>query len=427
MLRISFKKNLLLILLHPFLVSSVNAYMQSRHIQMSVAKDMVADGNFIGEEEINFTVGGTLSGAGYFKGVDITLKVGRFAFTGTIECTRTCHIITAEPFDEAMFTREGSGMFVITVDATLAFQDAQAEQFDGETTRNQEHAFSHVEKMFSQDHLAEAAATKKIDIDGLTFTMTGEWNIEMAEAIERNDLQAVRDLVATRPTCLYDQRMLDIYLLLAGLYEHMSLMQEFIAWGANVNGKDNHLITAIAARKAAFVHQLIQADADPNVTKPDRTPALIFAVLQDDIALVSPLLQSPKLRVNARDCDGRTALMYAAYYGLVDVVKLLLQHGATPQLQDWTDHLTALDYAVRSNNIEICELLKPKSSVVRQDSPIKESATKESVAAIKLQEMDNKFFFDDTHLKRHMLYMTGAMLLAMLVARPLVNMLSDML
>ena len=56
------------------------------------------------------------------------------------------------------------------------------------------------------------------------------------------------------------------------------------------------------------------------------------------------LLLEHGAKPNAKDNDGWTPLHYAAYRGRVDVVKILLEHGANPRIADNEGHIP-LDYA----------------------------------------------------------------------------------
>jgi ankyrin repeat protein len=61
--------------------------------------------------------------------------------------------------------------------------------------------------------------------------------------------------------------------------------------------------------------------------------------------------------VNAKNKDGRTALMFASERGHKEVVKLLIEKGAGVNVKDkygWT----ALKYASENGHQEIVELLK---------------------------------------------------------------------
>ena len=55
--------------------------------------------------------------------------------------------------------------------------------------------------------------------------------------------------------------------------------------------------------------------------------------------------------------DGRTSLIFASKFGCTDVVKMLLKNGADPNIID-NRGKTAYDFALDTGNIEIVKLLK---------------------------------------------------------------------
>lgn len=76
---------------------------------------------------------------------------------------------------------------------------------------------------------------------------------------------------------------------------------------------------------------------------------LIFAAKAGRIKTMSRLLQE-KINVNATTLDGHSALFYAAASGNIEMIQLLLTHGADPFLTDH-DGLSAMD-ATNDNNIK---------------------------------------------------------------------------
>lgn len=74
------------------------------------------------------------------------------------------------------------------------------------------------------------------------------------------------------------------------------------------------------------------------------------AAAMGDVETVQRLLKSG-VDVNGADCDGRTALMLAAACGKMDVVRLLMLHGAKPDLTDKFGGSALLD-AVRQETAE---------------------------------------------------------------------------
>src|SRR5689334_8042304 len=81
------------------------------------------------------------------------------------------------------------------------------------------------------------------------------------------------------------------------------------------------------------------------------------AMIGDEATLLKKL-QSPPDMVNARSADGFTPLGLAAYFGQLEIVKLLLQHDADPNIaSDNQFKVAPLHSACAVSNYEIAELL----------------------------------------------------------------------
>jgi ankyrin repeat protein len=120
--------------------------------------------------------------------------------------------------------------------------------------------------------------------------------------------------------------------------------------GANVNVQDisgrTALLYCLQYDDAASVTYLLNHRANPNLKVTDGTNAIflaIFACDEADPRLLNELTQHGAL-VDKPNNDGQTPLMIAARVSEAGWVKILLQHGASPKLQD-KNGKTALDYA----------------------------------------------------------------------------------
>lgn len=97
---------------------SNNGRFQSNCLNLTVNGTLDNNGQLIGLESAYISCH-TLSGNGLILSPSITIQAELFAFTGTIECSGKCVIITRVPFNENMFGRRGGGEFVIIVDENL--------------------------------------------------------------------------------------------------------------------------------------------------------------------------------------------------------------------------------------------------------------------------------------------------------------------
>ncbi len=89
----------------------------------------------------------------------------------------------------------------------------------------------------------------------------------------------------------------------------------------------------------------------------DLGEALLNAAKNGDLAQVQVLLNEDA-DVNAKDKNHKTALMWAAVKGHTDVVKLLLDSGASVHIKTMIGGKTALQYATDKGHTEIIRLLR---------------------------------------------------------------------
>src|SRR5262245_42124717 len=84
--------------------------------------------------------------------------------------------------------------------------------------------------------------------------------------------------------------------------------------------------------------------------------ALWEAARQGDVAAVRKLLDEG-VPVDAKSRYGATALSFASHKGQLEVVKLLLERGADPDVKDRFYGSTPLSWAAESGSLEIARLL----------------------------------------------------------------------
>ena len=141
----------------------------------------------------------------------------------------------------------------------------------------------------------------------------------------------------------------------------LALVKAAIDQGIDVNSPDEGGRTALMMA-SYYGHQpvvellLKQAVRVDHYDAVHRT-ALIYAASGKFPEIVAALLEAGA-NVNARDAAERwTALMFAAVEGNVEVVRVLLSHGADVTLVD-TDGESALDFAVSRGRREVAEALR---------------------------------------------------------------------
>jgi ankyrin repeat protein len=169
----------------------------------------------------------------------------------------------------------------------------------------------------------------------------------------------------------------------------IGLFAAVIGWQLALQAGDLRLVQAAVDDDAATVRALIRQKADVNAPLADGTTALHWAVRANDLPLVESLLAAganaraqdryglTPVRLacenanaeilrrlldagadpNSPDPQGTTALMIASRTeGGTDAVKLLLERGTGVNARDFVQS-TALMWAVRSNHLEVADLL----------------------------------------------------------------------
>ncbi len=95
--------------------------------------------------------------------------------------------------------------------------------------------------------------------------------------------------------------------------------------------------------------------------KPQEDP--MHALWSGDAHAIDKLFKTPKFNPNQADVQGRTLLMEVVLEKRADLVKLLLDHGADPKLQD-RDGWTALHFAAEFHLPDVVQMLLDKGAVI---------------------------------------------------------------
>lgn len=104
------------------------------------------------------------------------------------------------------------------------------------------------------------------------------------------------------------------------------------------------------------VKQFIENGFDINQTNPDEQSLLMLAGFNGHTALCEYLINNGA-HIEARESNGRTALMFASTGPFPETVKLLLKNDANPNSIDRLEHFTALMHAAAEGHFEVVKLL----------------------------------------------------------------------
>jgi len=379
-------------------------------INMTVGSDMVNDDKMVGVE-INLQCGGKFTGKGYLEAPIINITATKFDFTGTIKCGGKCIITVKEPFNQKMFKRLGKGEFLIKIDPSLEIKQNMPDfKKYSELSDSLSKKIESLKPSFNKVEPVNNENKKVIKIGDITISFSGELACEIVEAIENNNLNQVKYLLDQNKRHLKSNHLdfgssgfLTSCMLMAGLYNYLDIAQELINQGASVDpglafsssDECNPIICAIRFKNHRFLSLLLKNGADPNKRIKWATPVLIYAVLENDINCVKELVSSKGIKIDDIDLTSSTALTHAVGKGYVEIVKLLLEHGANPSHRAFW--LLPLDYTVGDNKHEIAELIRKKIIEQQQKSVQDQSISKTD---FNNQREDTKAEVNEVHDKK---------------------------
>lgn len=157
-------------------------------------------------------------------------------------------------------------------------------------------------------------------------------NRALMTSAESGDVQLVDLILSHQPNINAQDENGETALMLAVAKNHISVVKKLISSKAKINVKDFSGETAliIAARKKQIeiLEILIANGANPNIANQRGDTPLMFAIKQPEII---KLLINKKTNLELEDIYGQSVLYLAAHNGYFESVKLLLNAGALPQ------------------------------------------------------------------------------------------------
>ena len=111
--------------------------------------------------------------------------------------------------------------------------------------------------------------------------------------------------------------------------------------------------------------------------------SLFNAILKHQTHMINSLLRVG-ININVKNIEGTTPLMAAAQFGADDIVRILLDRGAKPDLLN-NDGETAFDIAMKNGHYQIAKMLKPQANIPVLPTQSAKHAGKNIAADIKKQ------------------------------------------
>ena len=177
---------------------------------------------------------------------------------------------------------------------------------------------------------------------------------------QSNGVDADGNPIPSRPA---DLEILADWIKPGGPTKRQKLIEVLVHQGQDVNEVDFHQYTGL--HYACMwgwentVDLLIRHGADVNAKTQTGKSALMFAAEFEHLSVVKALLNNPNVHINAADADGLTALIIAADLTGGDalaIARLLLESGADVNSQTLRKK-TALKVACANQNVDMVNLL----------------------------------------------------------------------
>ena len=130
-------------------------------------------------------------------------------------------------------------------------------------------------------------------------------------------------------------------------------------------GSYEDFFTAVKKDDAATVKSLLQRGFDANSRDPNGQHALYLALQEPSLKVVSALLDWDKTKVESRNAADESPLMLASLKGILPVVAKLVEKGADVNKPGWAP----LHYAATFGHIDVMNLLLENHAYIDAASP----------------------------------------------------------
>ncbi|CAK4479061.1 unnamed protein product [Aphanomyces euteiches] len=176
----------------------------------------------------------------------------------------------------------------------------------------------------------------------------------------RGHLETVKELLSSGARADISNHRDETALHKAAEHGHFNIVKELLAHNANVNKQTYEDKTALywasARGNLEIVKILLEKKAKASIVNENCETPLFRAIVEGHFDIVVALLEASDPSVNKANYEDATPLHEASKKGKLDIVKLLLDHGADVDSTD-QDGFTALEWASYNGYFEIVKIL----------------------------------------------------------------------
>lgn len=207
-------------------------------------------------------------------------------------------------------------------------------------------------------------------------------DVRLVQAAARQDVAAVRALLAERVDVSAAQEDGTTPIAWAAHWNHVAMAQLLIAAGANVNLATDLGVTplslACANGSAAMVELLLDAGANPDSRRITGETPLMACARTGSVLAVHALL-ARGADIDAKQASGQTALMWAIAGQQIAAARALIEHGADVHTRS-AGGFTPMLFAGQQSSLEAAQILVAAGANVNDVAPDGSSVLLLSVA-----------------------------------------------
>jgi ankyrin repeat protein len=148
-------------------------------------------------------------------------------------------------------------------------------------------------------------------------------------------------------------------------FKYFLYLYVFIGYSLTSAGSYNDFLSAIHFDRPDVIQKLLDRGFDPNTPNEKGVPSLLWAIQSEAPKSSMLLAKQPKIKLNAENQLGETALMMAAINNQLELAKLLIEQGADVNKPGWTP----LHYAATRGHREMMRLLLDHEAYIDSESP----------------------------------------------------------
>jgi ankyrin repeat protein len=153
--------------------------------------------------------------------------------------------------------------------------------------------------------------------------------------------------------------------MLINYFKNIFYVVVLIGFSCSHAGSYDDFFQAIKRDDVRTIQNLLSRGFDPNTLAPDLQPGLIYAIRSDSAKVALVMAQNTASKVEVRNANDESALMFAALKGMAEVCELLISRDADVNKPGWT----ALHYAATGGHVPVIRLLLEHNAYIDAASP----------------------------------------------------------